>query len=145
MTLPEGHTWKSYTQFLLATLPVRLRNNYISKFNKSIFFWHNTGGGLEEETIKELEEKGYNIERNGVSNYTIFKNSRIIFLGKIPDHTDDILSTKDIPSWKRMCFCILKNDHICRFMGFGLTREQQRVVDAIKQKYKTSLEELERE
>lgn len=145
VTLPEGHTWKSYTQFLLATLPVRLRNNYISKFNKSIFFWHNTGGGLEEETIKELEEKGYNIERNGVSNYTIFKNSRIIFLGKIPDHTDDILSTKDIPSWKRMCFCILKNDHICRFMGFGLTREQQRVVDAIKQKYKTSLEELERE
>ncbi|WP_438785451.1 hypothetical protein [Enterococcus sp. DIV0421] len=39
----------------------------------------------------------------------------------------------------------MKNDHICRFMGFGLTREQQRVVDAIKQKYKTSLEELERE
>ncbi|HEL0567445.1 TPA: DUF3440 domain-containing protein, partial [Streptococcus equi subsp. zooepidemicus] len=96
-------------------------------------------------TIRELEENGYNIKRNGVSNYTIFKNSRIIFLDKIPDHTDDILSTKDIPSWKRMCFCILKNDHICRFMGFGLTREQQRIVDAIKQKYKTSLEELERE
>ncbi|WP_438785474.1 DUF3440 domain-containing protein [Enterococcus sp. DIV0421] len=36
------------------------------------------------------------------------KNSRIIFLGKIPDHTDDILSTKDIPSWKRMCFCIFE-------------------------------------
>lgn len=145
VTLPEGHTWKSYTQFLLATLPIRLRNNYINKFNKSIYFWHNTGGGLEEETIRELEENGYNIKRNGVSNYTIFKNSRIIFLDKIPDHTDDILSTKDIPSWKRMCFCILKNDHICRFMGFGLTREQQRIVDAIKQKYKTSLEELERE
>lgn len=42
-----------------------------------------------------------------------------------PDHTDDIKTSKDIPSWKRMCYCILKNDHTCRFMGFGLTRQEQ--------------------
>ena len=141
VTLPEGHTWKSYTQFLLATLSTRLRQNYIKKFNKSITFWHTVGGGLEEETIQELEEHGYRIKRNGISNHTIFKNSRIIFLDKIPDNTDDIKSTKDIPSWKRMCFCILKNDHICRFMGFGLTREQQRQLNYLKEKY-NSLEEL---
>ena len=70
-----------------------------------------------------------------VSNYTVMRNTRIIFLGKIPDHTDDIKSTRDIPSWKRMCFCILKNDHNCRSMGFGLTREQQRMVQSLKQKY----------
>ena len=144
ITLPEGHTWKSYTQFLLETLPVRIRNNYVKKFNSSIHFWHNTGGGLDEETIAELEEHGYNIRRNGVSNYTLDKKSRIIFLDKIPDDTDDIKSTKDIPSWKRMCFCILKNDHICRFMGFGLNRQQQRNIDMIKQKYK-SLEEIDNE
>lgn len=142
ITLPEGHTWKSYTQFLLETLPVRIRNNYVKKFNSSIHFWHNTGGGLDEETIAELEEHGYNIKRNGVSNYTLDKKSRIIFLDKIPDDTDDIKSTKDIPSWKRMCFCILKNDHICRFMGFGLTRQQQKRIDIIKSKYK-SLEEIQ--
>ncbi|HFN2434896.1 TPA: DUF3440 domain-containing protein, partial [Enterococcus faecium] len=124
VSLPNGHTWKSYTQFLLCTLPKELRDSYIIKFNKSINFWHNIGGGLEEETIKELKEHGYKIKRNGISNYTIFKNSRIIFLQKIPDDTDDIKTTKDVPSWKRMCFCILKNDHICRFMGFGLTRQQ---------------------
>ena len=134
--LPEGHTWKSYTMFLLATLPKRLRQNYIEKFNKSITFWHTVGGGLEEETIEELKEHGYHIKRNGVSNYTIFKNSRILFLDRIPADTDDIKSTKDIPSWKRMCFCILKNDHICRSMGFGLTREQQRRLDHLKEKYK---------
>ncbi len=135
MTLPDGHTWESYTQFLLATLPTRLRNNYIKKFKTSIDFWHNTGGGLEEHVIQELLEHGYAIRRNGVSNYTLMKNSRVVFLGKIPDHTDDIKSTKDIPSWKRMCYCILRNDHTCRFMGFGLTREQQKRVDALKQKY----------
>ncbi len=136
VTLPEGHTWKSYTKFLLDTLPTRLRNNYIKKFNTSIHFWHETGGGLDEETIQELIDHGYKIQRNGVSNYTLNKKSRIIFKERIPDDTDDIKSTKDIPSWKRMCFCILKNDHICRFMGFGLSREQQKRIDMIRNKYK---------
>lgn len=135
LTLPEGHTWKSYTMFLLDTLPTRLRNNYIKKFKTSIEFWHKTGGGLEEHVIKELLDRGYNIRRNGVSNYTVMRNSRVVFIGEIPDHTDDIKTSKDIPSWKRMCYCILKNDHTCRFMGFGLTREQQKKVDVLKRKY----------
>ena len=63
-------------------------------------------------------------------------------MGKIPDNTDDIRSTKDIPSRKRMCYCILKNDHTCRFMGFGLTRKQQEQIDEIRKKYK-SLEAME--
>ena len=142
VTLPEGHTWKSYTIFLLDTLPARIRNNYIKKFNTSIHFWHNTGGGLDEDTIQELLDHGYKIQRNGVSNYTLKKKSRIIFTEKIPDDIDDIRSTKDIPSWKRMCYCILKNDHNCRFMGFGLTREQQKRVDIIRSKYK-SVEDME--
>ena len=135
ISLPEGHTWESYTKFLLDTLPARLRNNYVKKFKSSIEFWHKTGGGLDESVIKELIDHGYNIRRNGVSNYTLMKNSRIIFMGAIPDHTDDIKSTKDIPSWKRMCYCILKNDHTCRFMGFAPTRKEQLRIDKIKRKY----------
>ena len=141
VTLPQGHTWESYTRFLLDTLPLKLRNNYVQKFNTSMRFWHKTGGGLDEETIQELLEHGYQIKRNGISNYTLNKKSRIIFTSKIPDNTDDIKSSKDIPSWKRMCYCILKNDHTCRFMGFGLTREQQKRINLIKQKYK-SMEEI---
>ena len=144
ITLPEGHTWKSYTKFLLDTLPKRLRNNYAKKFNTSIQFWHGTGGGLDESVIQELQEKGYQIRRNGVSNYTLNQKSRIVFVGPIPDHTDDIKSTKDIPSWKRMCYCILNNDHICRFMGFGMTRQQQKRLDMIRRKYK-SIEEFDYE
>lgn len=133
---------ESYTLFLLDTLPVRLRNNYVKKFNTSIKFWHTTGGGLDENVIQELESNmDHNIRRNGVSNYTRSKKSRVVFVGKIPDDTDDIKSSKDIPSWKRMCYCILKNDHICRFMGFGMTRQQQKRVDIIRRKYK-SIEEI---
>lgn len=140
LSLPEGHTWKSYTKFLLETLPKRLRNSYIKKFQTSIDFWHHTGGGLDEKTISELIEHGYRIKRNGISNYTVMKNSRIIFLDKIPDHTDDIKSSRDIPSWKRMCYCILRNDHICRSMGFGLNREQQLRVQELRKKYGKDIE-----
>lgn len=141
-TLPEGHTWKSYTLFLLETLPATLRNNYAKKFNTSMQFWHKTGGGLDEETIQELKEHGYKIRRNGISNYTLNRKSRVIFLQKIPDDTDDIKTTRDIPSWKRMCYCILKNDHICRMMGFAMTRQQKERIDIIRYKYK-SIEEMD--
>ena len=91
------------------------------------------------ESLEQLRwlENGYKIRRNGVSNYTVNKKSRIVFLGPIPDNTDNIKTTKDIPSWKRMCYCILKNDHICRFMGFGMTRQQQKRLDLIKKKYES--------
>ena len=84
ITLPKGHTWKSYTMFLLDTLPAKLRKNYEKKFETSIEFWHTVGGGLSEETIQELLDHGYKIERNGVSNYTKDKKSRVIFRQEIP-------------------------------------------------------------
>ena len=86
--------------------------------------------------IEDLLAHGYRIRRNGVSNYTVMRLSRVVFEGKIPDHTDDIVSTRDIPSWKRMCYCILKNDHACRSMGFGLTREQQHRIAYLREKYR---------
>lgn len=135
ITLPQGIPGNHIPAFYWQHCPARLRQSYIKKFKTSIEFWHTVGGGLEEETIRELENTAIISGCNGVSNYTVMKNSALFFIGKIPDHTDDIKSTKDIPSWKRMCFCILKNDHLCRFMGFGLTRQQQKLVDVLKKKY----------
>lgn len=137
ITLPPGHTWESYTMFLLSTLPEAVRQNYLEKFNFSIEFWHKTGGGFAEDVIDEIRSRGYKIRENGVSNYTKGGKTRIVFDGDIPDDTDDVKSTTDIPSWKRMCFCILKNDHLCRFMGFGPNKRQQAQIDAIKSKYKS--------
>ena len=137
VTLPPGHTWQSYTMFLLSTLPEEIRQNYLQKFNFSIDFWHKTGGGFSQEVIDEIREKGYNIRENGVSNYSKDGKHRIVFDGDIPDDTDDVTGTIDIPSWKRMCYCILKNDHYCRFMGFGPNKEQQAKINAIKAKYKS--------
>ena len=136
ITLPPGHTWKSYTEFLLTTLPEKVREMYLTKFKTSISFWEKTGGGFAPDVIKEIEDCGYQIRRNGVSNYSKDQKERIVFEQEIPDHTDDVKSTIDIPSWKRMCFCILKNDHLCRFMGFGPTKQQQQKIKMLKEKYR---------
>ncbi|MEG1492594.1 MAG: DUF3440 domain-containing protein, partial [Oscillospiraceae bacterium] len=75
--------------------------------------------------------------RNGVSNYSKDKKARIVFEQAIPDDTDNVTSTNDLPSWKRMCYCILKNDHNCIYMGFGSTKQQKEKITLIKDKYKS--------
>ena len=132
--LPPGHTWRSYVKFLLATLPEAMRRNYIEKFKTSIRFWWKKGGVVDEEAIKELEACNYPIRHNGKSNYKSNKE-KIAFLGT-PDHTDDIKSTIDIPSWKRMAVCILKNDHLCKYMGFSQTQKQNQRQKELREKYK---------
>ena len=132
--LPPGHTWRSYVRFLLATLPEAMRRNYIEKFKTSIRFWWKKGGVVDEEAIKELEACNYPIRHNGKSNYKSNKE-KIAFLGT-PDHTDDIKSTIDIPSWKRMAVCILKNDHLCKYMGFSQTQKQNQRQKELMEKYK---------
>ena len=42
------------------------------------------------------------------------------------DYLDDIdiAEFKEIPTYKRMCICILRNDHVCKYMGFALTKKK---------------------
>ncbi len=135
ITLPKGHTWRSYVKFLLATLPDEMRRNYIEKFKTSIKFWWKKGGVVSEAAIKELEACNYNIRENGRSHYRSEKE-RVRFLGT-PDDTDDIKSTIDIPSWKRMAVCILKNDHLCKHMGFAQTKRQAQRERELLDKYRS--------
>ena len=101
----------------------------------SIRFWWKKGGVVNPEAIEELEQCNYRISNNGKSNYHSVKD-RIRFLGT-PDDTDDIKSTIDIPSWKRMAICILKNDHLCKYMGFSQTKKQTIREKELIEKYKS--------
>ena len=42
------------------------------------------------------------------------------------DYLDDIdiEEFREIPSYKRMCICILRNDHTCKYMDSPLTKEE---------------------
>ena len=54
------------------------------------------------------------------------------------DYLDDIdiKEFKEIPTYKRMCICIIKNDHLCKYMGFSLTKDEMKRRKAIQEKYK---------
>lgn len=136
--LPPGHTWESYTKYLLSTLPPSTRENYARIFETSIRFWHEKGGGMPPEVVEEAREKGLRFHLGGKSPWAKSDDVRAVIIdGDIPDDTDAITSTNDLPSWKRMCMCILRNDYTCKTMGFAPTKEQQARINAIKSKYKS--------
>jgi predicted phosphoadenosine phosphosulfate sulfurtransferase len=58
ITKPEGHTWKSFCNLLLQTMPQKTREHYIFRFKKFIYSWHKRGyGKIPEEAPPELEAK----------------------------------------------------------------------------------------
>jgi len=59
ITLPAGHTWKSFCQLLLRTMPEVTRKHYTKKFAAWIRGWHDRGyrNGIPDYAPRELEKK----------------------------------------------------------------------------------------
>ena len=86
ISLPDGHTYKSFCNLLLATLPPVSRDHYVERFKAHIKGWR---------------KRGYN--------------------GDIPDSAPTELENKQwVPSWRRMCKVLLRNDWWCK--GLGMTQ-----------------------
>lgn len=136
ITLPPGHTWKSYLKFLLDTLPKEARENYERIFKTSIEFWRNRGGVLSDETIQELRDAGIPLEVKGKTNYKTDKKA--VTFEEYPDDAP-VKDFKSVPSFKRMCITIMKNDHTAKYMGFSRTKEQQERRKQAMEKYKNIL------
>jgi predicted phosphoadenosine phosphosulfate sulfurtransferase len=55
---PVGHTWKSFCNLLLATMPKKTREHYMIRFKKFIWGWNTRGyKNIPEEAPPELESK----------------------------------------------------------------------------------------
>lgn len=82
ITKPNGHTWESFCNLLLKTMPKKTSDHYKERFIKFISGW---------------KDRGYL---------------------KIPDEAPHDLEVKCwVPSWKRMCRVILRNDYWCKGLG----------------------------
>ena len=82
ITKPEGHTWESFCNLLLKSLPKKTRDHYIIRFKKFISGWNDRGyKTIPDESPLELENKQW------------------------------------VPSWRRMCRVILRNDYWCKGLG----------------------------
>jgi predicted phosphoadenosine phosphosulfate sulfurtransferase len=82
ITKPEGHTWQSFCNLLLSTMPTKTRVHYRERFIKFIKGW---------------QDRGYLV---------------------IPDEAPEDLESKCwVPSWRRMCKVMLRNDYWCKGLG----------------------------
>ena len=132
ITCPPGFSWKDYMYFLLNTLPEDARRNYLEKLQVSIRFWREKGGCLADTTIEKLRVAGVPFSVEETTAYrTSKKPVRMEYLDDI-----DIAEFREIPTYKRMCICILKNDHACKYMGFAQTKREKALRESAVNKYK---------
>lgn len=58
ITKPPQHTWRSFTNLLLKSLPPQVRNHYVKRFKKFMAGWQDRGyTTIPDEAPKELENK----------------------------------------------------------------------------------------
>ncbi|PWM33185.1 MAG: phosphoadenosine phosphosulfate reductase [Verrucomicrobia bacterium] len=130
--LPKGHTWKSYCKMLLATLPEELARHYRKKFKRFMLWWFRRGSPVDSESLKDLPAEAVITGRKSVYMENIVRYRRI------PDCLDNGFEQRKLaPSWRRMCICILKNDHLCMSLSFSQTKRQQERMKELLEKYKS--------
>ena len=133
--LPEGHTWKSFTKFLLATLPKESSENFRQRFIQSICYWGRVGRGIPDEVIEDLERNNVRFQVNGTTAHG-GNNLRRVKIKVPPDHLDFLKAhNSQVTSWKRFAITVLKNDHTCKYMGLAPTKHQQERQKYIQRKY----------
>jgi len=132
--LPPGHTWKSYMEFLLTTLPEEAKDNYKKKLQASKDSWRKAGGAMGPETILQLEAEGAPLIRTRSTNNRGAKNKEVV---RFNDYLDDttVDDFKRIPTYKRMCVCIMKNDHCCKYMGFAQNKTEVALRSTAEKRY----------
>jgi predicted phosphoadenosine phosphosulfate sulfurtransferase len=90
ITLPEGHTYRSFAELLLATMPPPTAEHY----------------------------------RNKIAVYVRYCTTHYghLYARGIPDAQDGDTGSKDVPSWRRICKVLLRNDYWCKALSFSPTK-----------------------
>lgn len=135
ITKPDGFTWKEYLNFLLSTLPDEVRDHYLEKLETSKKVWKKQGGVLSEQTIEELKAENAPATYTGQTSKRGKGDKEVV---KFEEYLDDTSVTdfKSVPTYKRMCVCVIKNDWTCKYMGFTPTKKEQERRKAAIEKYR---------
>lgn len=81
---PEGHTWQSFANLLINSMPPKTKLHYQNKISVFVKWWIDRGypDGIPDEADYRLEAE------------------------------------KKVPSWRRVCKSLLRNDYWCKGMSF---------------------------
>lgn len=109
---PEGHTWESFAQLLLGSMPEKLADHYKDKIAVFIRFYQ-VRGPMYYLRDSEL------LDNPGVQGF-IHEWVDGGFVDAIPDEAPTVLeSNKKVPSWRRICKMLLRNDYWAKGLGFS--------------------------
>ena len=87
------------------------------------------------EVLRELQKAGIRIEVGDRSAYRTDKRPvRMEYLDDI-----SLPEFSHLPTFKRICICILKNDHACKYMGFAPNKSETQRRNKIMEKYESLL------
>ena len=87
---------------------------------------------FRSETIGKLRAAGVPFTVEECTAYRTDKRPvRMEYIDEI-----DIPEFREIPTYKRMCVCILKNDHTCKYMGFTQTKREREMKERVLKRYK---------
>lgn len=115
VALPDGHTYKSYAKFLLATMPPHLSAHYRTKICVFLRWWKKHRHDIPAKAV--MQSAG------------VLPDWRRGF----PDSVDSKLESGTavidgvrcrLPSWRRICKTLLKNDYWCKGLSFSQTKKE---------------------
>lgn len=137
VTLPADHTWKSYLEFLMTTLPESTRIMYKEKFDKFIDYWKTEGSVLSDEELQILKEKqSDSYEFTDVPQTRGDKKKHKIIAKEVPDENPNNIKSL---SYKRMVIAILKGDIFGKTLSFGVSKRQIEMRNNLVKEYKEML------
>jgi len=87
---PDAHTWQSFADLLLASMPAHMAEHYRDKIAVFIRWYEQRGfpDGIPDEAPAEYE------------------------------------AARKIPSWRRVCKALLRNDYWCKGLNFSQTKSE---------------------
>lgn len=108
---PEGHTWESFAELLVSSMPDRTQEHYRNKILVFRKWWMDRGypEGIPDEAPRELE------------------------------------NARKVPSWRRICKSLLRNDYWCKGLGFTQHRSEayQAYLDLMRRRREQAAWDLE--
>jgi len=111
VTKPENHTWESYTNFLLKSLPVNMQNHYRERFVKFIAGWKQRGyDKIPDEAPHDLEIKCWAPSWKRMARCILRNDYYCKGLGQTQPKSEAYEKYKSIKEKRRLNELIVKNE-----------------------------------
>jgi predicted phosphoadenosine phosphosulfate sulfurtransferase len=103
VTKPENHTWESFTNLLLKTLPKKTQDHYKKRFKKFIAGWQDRGyNKIPDEAPIELENKCWSPSWRRMAKCILRNDYWCKSLGQTQPKSDAYIQFKEIKAKRKM-------------------------------------------